>query len=54
MVELHNNAFKKETTPKNAVVAGTDNDAGFSAAATTPTVDWSGRLRSEPNGRVPD
>ena len=43
MAEMHNDAFKKETTSKNAAVAGTDNvDAGFSPAATTPTADRSG------------
>lgn len=40
MAELHNDAFKKEATSEDAVVAGTDPvDAEFSPAAINPTAD---------------
>lgn len=42
MAELHSDAFKKEATPEDAVVATTDPiDVGFSPAATKPTADRS-------------
>lgn len=48
---MHNDAFKKETTSKDAAVVGTNNvDEGFSLAATKPTTDRSGQ-HLEPRSR---
>lgn len=48
---MHNDAFKKEMTSKDAAIVGPDNvDEGFSPAATKTTTDRSGPHR-EPRSR---